>query len=133
MGRNSLRQLIRSRKRIIELKDEEKKRMTEVARVLGLSRKTCYKWYNRYHKVLAEGGSPEEAENSLVDKSSRPHRFPKETPTGLQEAVLEIREEKRYGPLRIADELAGKISPSGVYQVLKRRGENRLRSYSKPE
>jgi len=56
--------------------------ISELSRQYNISRKTAYKWIDRY---LKEGGS------GLVDRSRRPRACPHQTPTKLVEAILEAR------------------------------------------
>ena len=56
--------------------------ISELSRQYNISRKTAYKWIDRY---LKEGGS------GLVDRSRRPLVCPHQTPTKLVEAILEAR------------------------------------------
>ena len=49
----------------------------EVAKQLGVSRETVYKWVRRWR---AEGDA------GLVDRSSRPHRMPRQTSAGTMAA-----------------------------------------------
>lgn len=56
--------------------------LAELCSRFGVSRKTAYKWIERYE---AEGAS------GLEDRSRRPHTCPHETPTRVVEALLEFR------------------------------------------
>ena len=56
--------------------------ISELSRQYNVSRKTAYKWIDRY---LEEGGS------GLVDRSRRPRVCPHQTPPKLIEAILEAR------------------------------------------
>jgi transposase InsO family protein len=56
--------------------------MTELAAQYGISRKTAYKWLERYQ---AEGG------RGLLDRSRRPHHHPHATAADLVEALVEQR------------------------------------------
>lgn len=60
--------------------------MAALCRRYGLSRKTAYKWVERY---LAGG------RESLKDRSRRPHRFRCRTSESMEEAVLSVREAHR--------------------------------------
>ena len=87
-----------------------------VAEQLGISRATAYKWVRRYR---AEG------EAGLLDRSSRPHRFPRRLSDAAEAEILEARSRVRYGPDRLGP-LLGR-PPSTVHRVLARRGFSRLR------
>jgi putative transposase len=56
--------------------------MTELAAQYGISRKTGYKWVERY-----ETAGP----GALQDRSRRPHAHPATTPAALVEALLRVR------------------------------------------
>jgi hypothetical protein len=63
----------------------------------GVSRKTGYKWVNRYRE-----GDPE----SLADRSRTPHTCPHRTPAEVETAIIGMkRKPKRWGPKKIIDEL----------------------------
>jgi putative transposase len=63
--------------------------MTELCEIFGISRKTGYKWLERFE---AEGRS------GLQDRSRRPRRSPLETPSDVVEALLAAR---RRHPLEL--------------------------------
>ena len=87
----------------------------EVAKQLGVSRETVYKWMRRWR---AEG------EAGLADRSSRPHRMPRQTPPETVEAIVAARLEHHAGPVRLAA-LVG-VAASTVGAVLARAGMPRL-------
>jgi transposase InsO family protein len=71
--------------------------MKELCEHFGVSRKTGYKWVNRYRE-----GDPE----SLVDRSRAPRTCPHRTPAEVEAVVIEMkREHTRWGPKKIIDEL----------------------------
>jgi transposase-like protein len=74
---------------------------------LNVSCATGYKWLARWR---AEGAA------GLVDRSSRAHRLPGETPPELEGLVLALRAGRKLGPARIGP-LAG-LAPSTVHAVL---------------
>jgi transposase InsO family protein len=61
--------------------------VAELCRRFDVSRKTGYKWIERYRV----GGRP-----ALVDRSRRPHRSPRETPDEVVQAILALRREYPY-------------------------------------
>ena len=93
----------------------------DIARVcepFGVSRRTWYRWLDR----LMEGRFDPQ---SLLPRSSRPLHHPRQIEGELKEKILEMREEFRYGPRRIAwylCEWGFSVSATGVYKVLKRAG-----------
>ena len=96
----------------------------------GISRKTGYKWINRYR----ESGNP----TSIVDQSRRPHHFPTKTPEVITEALLSIRDKHpSWGPRKLLWRVArdhpewiNLPAPSTVSLILKRNGLSRKRRKS---
>src|SRR6185503_5114676 len=67
--------------------------ISELCHEYEISRKTAYKWIDRYE---AEGAS------GLVDRSRRPHHFPHATPADLVEALLaKRRRHPRWGAKKL--------------------------------
>ena len=89
----------------------------------GTSRKSYYKWKNRYKEKGIEG---------LLDNSRRPHniKYMKVTPE-IQETILDLRLTKRFGCNRIKFRLRRTIglslSTRTIYKILKRHGLNILK------
>ena len=81
----------------------------DVAAQLGVSRTTVYKWIARY---ALEGPA------GLVDRSSRPHRSPRQVPIAVELQVLRARLELHAGPVQLAAELG--LPASTIGQVLRR-------------
>jgi transposase InsO family protein len=54
----------------------------------------------------------------MVDRSSRPHRSPRRTPTRIERRIIKVRVTRRWGPARIAYLLG--LYPSTVHRVLAR-------------
>jgi len=54
----------------------------------------------------------------MVDRSSRPHRSPRRTPTRVERRIIKVRITRRWGPARIAYLLG--MHPSTVHRVLVR-------------
>lgn len=87
----------------------------------GISRKTGYKWVERYRTSGIEG---------LEERSRRPHTMSGEIPYALRKAVIELRRQGRepLGPKKIQALLARRFpdqpvpSKSSIYNVLKREG-----------
>lgn len=84
------------------------------AAAAGISVRTAYKWRARARQGEA-----------LRDRSSRPHRSPRETPEPWRKLILELRCSRLTGA-QIAARL--KLRRSTVARVLKRAGLARLRS-----
>ncbi len=87
----------------------------EVAKQLGVSRPTVYKWVRRFR---AEG------EAGLADRSSRPHRMPRRTSPERVAEIIAARREHHAGPVRLAALLG--IAASTIGAVLTRAGLPRL-------
>ena len=91
--------------------------VTQVAKQFSCSRKTVYKWLKRYQ----EGGLKD-----LLDRSRRPHGHPKSLEPSLVRLIATLRQETRYGPVRLQWLLWERyrlgISRWGIHQALKRQG-----------
>jgi hypothetical protein len=72
-----------------------------VAAEAGIARKTLGCWYARW---VAEG------EDGLVDRSSRPHHCPNQTPPQIEARVCQLRRELKVGPVQ----LAGRLLEEGI-------------------
>jgi transposase InsO family protein len=77
---------------------------------------TAARWAGRYRQLGAVG---------MVDRSSRPHRSPRRTPTRVERRIIKVRVLRRWGPARIGFLLG--LHPSTVHRVLTRFGLARLR------
>jgi transposase InsO family protein len=87
----------------------------EVAKQLGVSRQTVYKWVRRYR---AEGAA------GLADRSSRPHRLARLTSAETTAAIVAARVAEHAGPVRLAALLD--LPASTVGAVIARAGLPRL-------
>ncbi|MGY1836305.1 IS481 family transposase [Blastococcus sp. SYSU DS0510] len=87
----------------------------EMAKQLGVSRQTVYKWMGRWRT---------EGEAGLLDRSSRPHRSPRKTAPETAAAIVAAGIEHHAGPLRLAAILGIAASTIGV--VIARAGMPRL-------
>ncbi len=93
----------------------------------GISRKTGYKWINRYQ----ESGNPD----SLLDRSRCPHHFPAKTPEAITEALLAVRDKHpSWGPRKLLWRVGRDHpdwtylpAPSTVRLILQRNGLTRKR------
>jgi transposase InsO family protein len=95
--------------------------VAHVAAEMGVSRKTADKWWRRW---LAEGA------DGLVDRSSRPHRCPHQTPARVEQRIVRLRQRRKLGPARISS-IVG-VPASTVHRVLCRHGLNRLAWMDRP-
>jgi transposase InsO family protein len=76
---------------------------------------TAGRWAGRYRR---------QGEAGMADRSSRPHRSPRRTPTRTERRIVKVRVLRRWGPARIADLLG--LNPATVHRVLTRYGLARL-------
>jgi transposase InsO family protein len=106
-------------------------RMTDLCLEFGISRKSGYKFVERYR---AEGVS------AFIDQSRRPHRCPHRTPGAIVNLITEVREKHpSWGAPKIRDYLSKKHPSAKVpasstihvilerHQLIKRRGRSRHR------
>jgi len=87
--------------------------ITAAALLVGCSRQTASKWVGRARRG-----------ESLLDRSSRPHRSPRRTPARVEQAVLRARRELRAGPHPLGWALG--LPASTVHAILRRHGRSRL-------
>ena len=83
--------------------------VAHVAAELGVSRQCAHRWVRRFHEQGTAG---------LVDRSSRPHRCPRQTAPAVEDAVIALRLRERRGQDWIGAEL--KVSPRTVSAILRR-------------
>ncbi len=86
-----------------------------VAAALHVSRSTVYKWLRRFAAAGWAG---------LADRSSRPHRCPRATPSWVVQRIVRLRTIRLTGP-EIAEQL--RVPPSTVGRVLQRAGMGRMK------
>jgi transposase InsO family protein len=77
---------------------------------------TAHRWAARYRQLGQAG---------MTDRSSRPHRSPRRTPTRVERRIIKVRVLRRWGPARIGYLLG--VNPSTVHRVLTRYRLARLR------
>lgn len=104
----------------------------ELCRRYGISRKTGYKWLERYQTEGPDG---------LLDGSHRPHTCPHATPDYVLEAAFELRKTRpRWGAAKLLAHLASQHpdwplpAPQTLHKYLKREGlvAKRRRSRRRP-
>lgn len=95
--------------------------VTRAAEAAGVSRRTALKWKRRFREA---------GEAALVDRSSRPHRMPRQTHPDRVEEVLRLRRRRHTGP-QIAFRVG--LSSATVARILTRRGLSRLKSLEPKE
>ena len=106
----------KSRALMVQRVLEEKRPVSAVAAELGVSRRTVYKWVQRY----CEGGP-----DALGDGSSCPGRLPHRLSDEWVDVIIELRREYHLTALRIARQL--NLARSTVAAVLQRAGLSSLR------
>ncbi len=114
------RLMVFSREQMAKMVIEQGYTLKAAAAVFHVSPKTVAKWTRRYRQSGSDG---------LKDRSSKPHRSPRQTPSTLLERVLQLRRERRNG-WQIARELG--LSRATVSRILCRAGLNRSRSLDPP-
>ena len=92
-----------------------------VAEAAGISRATVYKWLRRHE---AEGAA------GLEDRSSRPHRSPRQVTPRTELRIVQLRRRHKLGPHRIGARL--RLPRSTCYAVLCRHHVNRLDWLDRP-
>lgn len=95
---------------------EQGQSVSAVASLFGWSRQTMSKWWSRYRAAGRDG---------LADHSTRPQHSPQQLSPSRVRQVLRLREQRRWGPLRIALRLG--LSHTTVYRTLCRQGRQYLR------
>ena len=84
---------IDERIRLIALWNEQKTSVSELAREFGISRKTVYKWVDRYELFGSAG---------LEDRTTVAHHHPHATAEAVVSAFVELRKERpTWGPNRM--------------------------------
>jgi len=114
------RLMIHQREQLARKVLDERCTLKLAAASFNVSAKTAAKWVRRYR---ANGVA------DLRDRSSRPHRSPRQTDMAMVAQVERLRR-LRWNGWRIARELA--LSRATVSRILRRLGLNRLRSLDPP-
>lgn len=103
---------ISPRSRAFVVAESQRIGVSRSSRNLGVSRRTVYRWRRR--------------PGEFQDRSSRPHRSPRQVSDALAAAILGLRLELRMGPDQLGPYLG--IPASTAYAVLRRYGAARLRT-----
>ena len=95
--------------------------VTSAAEAAGMSRRTAFKWKRRFQEA---------GEAALVDRSSRPHRIPRQVHPVRVEEVLRLRRRRYTGP-----QIAARVdlSTATVARILARAGLSRLKTLEPKE
>jgi transposase InsO family protein len=108
------------RRRLIYLMCELDYPERRAAESLGVSRATAHRWKRRW---LSADEQQRRCGGWARDRSSRPHRSPRQTPAALEARVLAARERTGWGPRLIAGQTG--VAHSTVHAILKRHGCSR--------
>jgi len=98
---------------------EEGMSISELAEMNGVSRKTIYKWLERYEEQGVKG---------LSDQSRRPHHSPSQVSAEVEEAIVKARQRWKWGPGKLRVKLSQEDSAqrwpavSTIAAVLKAKG-----------
>ena len=109
-----------SRERLARMVIDDGERVQSAASRFSVSWKTAAKWSSRYRQFGAAG---------LTDRSSRPHRSPRQTSSFLVEKVLALRRGHMPG-YEIARRTG--LSPASVSRILRRARLSRWRDLNPP-
>jgi transposase len=90
------------------------------AAAFSVSPATAHRWWHRW---LEAGEDARRSLSCLLDRSSRPHRSPRQLAPELAEAICACRRETGWGPRLVAG--ATGFAHSTVWKVLKRGGISR--------
>lgn len=100
--------------------------ISKTCRYFGISRKTFYKWVNRYN---------EHGEAGLCSQSKRPHKSPKATSNEIVSKILYLRKNYYFGPSKISFYFERyhkiRIAQSSVHRILQRHDLSRLPNNSR--
>ncbi len=95
--------------------------VAHVAVKMGESRATGHKWWRRFRK---------EGQSELADRPSRPRTSPTRTSAEVEHKVLQVRQDRRLGPARIAGLLD--VPASTVNRILARHRMPKLAWLDRP-
>jgi transposase len=94
--------------------------MKQAAAAFNVSPATAHRWWHRWH---AAGDEARRTLSCLFDRSSRPHRSPRQLAPELERAICDCRRQTGWGPRLVAG--ATGFAHSTVWKVLKRAGISR--------
>jgi len=84
------------RKEFVTLAEVNMMSFSELCRRFNISRKTGYKWLNRYRQ---------EGKAGLGDRSRRPHRIVRQVSTSMEQEILKLRKGRYWGARKIRKRL----------------------------
>lgn len=99
---------------------EQGRKPSQICKDFSISRKTLYKWKRRYIDGNKES-------TALLDRSRRPHNFPRITEKSVIDLIYKIADEHGYGQRRIRKHLKAHfgidLSERTIWKYLKKRVE----------
>lgn len=121
MSKIELQKQVKKRISIIKHASDTTRNVARTCRYFGISRKTFYKWVNRYEQYGDAG---------LCDRPNKPLNSPMTTKPEIVSKVLYLRQNYHFGPGRISNYLKRyhkiQIATSTVHRILQRNGLSRL-------
>jgi transposase len=99
---------------------EEGMSLKAAAAAFSVSPATAHRWWHRW---LAAGEDARRTLSCLLDRSSRPHRSPRQLAPELEQAICACRRKTGWGPRLVAG--ATGFAHSTVWKVLRRAGISR--------
>ena len=115
MGHRNARLNVFGRRLLIQRVRGEGWPVAHAAKAMGISRQCAHRWLARFDT---------EGDAGLEDRSSRPHRFPNQTPSEVEARVIEARRRYRRGPDWLGPELG--VPARTVSRILRRHHMPRL-------
>ncbi|MGP9836603.1 IS481 family transposase [Arthrobacter sp. 179] len=116
MSHRNARLNLRGRQLLVERVCVQGWAVAHAARAQGVSRQCAHRWINRFRSEGSAG---------LLDRSSRPHHSPRQTSVEVEERIVALRHEQRYGQDWIGADL--NIPARTVSRVLRRHAVPYLR------
>ena len=116
MSHANARLTVHGRRLLVSRVIDDRRPVAHVAKELGVSRQCAHRWVSRFRS---------EGDAGLLDRSSRPHRCPRRTPSEVEQLVLDLRSRERRGQDWIGPELG--LPPRTVSTILRRHQVPRLR------
>lgn len=121
MSKAEKKRLVAWRFKVLQQATQVPRNVSRTCRYFGISRKTFYKWKQRYD---------DHREAGLCDRPRIPLRVPHATPRDVISKMLYLRQTYHFGPRRIGDYLKRfhgvSVATSTVHRILSRHGMQRL-------
>jgi transposase InsO family protein len=121
MTNTERRRLVAWRFKVLQQATGVPRNVARTCRHFGISRKTFYKWKQRFD---------DHREAGLCDRPRLPHQFPRATPSDVISKIVYLRQTYHFGPRRIRDYLNRfhqvTVATSTVHRILGKHGMQRL-------